>query len=104
MKNNEECLFNRRKTEKKEINFVNNKDDKKNKEQNYISPNKNRRGNARNFLENFEGFNFGESQKKKSNEILGNNNFNINIGNSGGEFGSFFGNKSRRKQDKNYEI
>ena len=104
IKNNEECLFNRRKTEKKEINFVNNKEDKKNKEQNYISPNKNRRGNARNFLENFEGFNFGESQKKKSNEILGNNNFNINIGNSGGEFGSFFGNKSRRKQDKNYEI
>ena len=85
---------------------ISNQNDHDNSDNKKKQPNKNsnRRGNARNFLENFEGFNFGESQKKKSNEILGNNNFNINIGNSGGEFGSFFGNKSRRKQDKNYEI
>ena len=42
--------------------------------------------------------------KKKSSENTGNNDFgNFNIGNSG-EFGSLFGNKSRRRHDKNYEI
>ena len=54
--------------------------------------------------ENYGGFNFGESPKKKSNDIDGNNDFsNLNKGNSG-EFGSLFGNNSRRRPDKYYEI
>ena len=102
-KNEEDNLFNRRKTDKNELN-----DNKINKEQNNKNKvNQNRRGNARHFLEeteNYGGFNFGESPKKKSNDINLNNDFgNLNLGNSG-EFGSLFGNKSRRRQDKNYEI
>ena len=102
-KKEEDNLFNRRKTDKNEVN-----DNKINKEQNNKNKvNQNRRGNARHFLEETEnhgGFNFGESPKKKSNDINLNNDFgNLNLGNSG-EFGSLFGNKSRRRQDKNYEI
>ena len=106
-KDEEINVFNRRKTEKNDPNLFND-ENKINKEQ--INNNKskqNRRGNARHFLEeteNYGGFNFGESPKKKSNEININNDFNnLNLGNSG-EFGSLFGNKSRRRQDKNYEI
>ena len=108
-KNEDAGLFNRRKTEKKEINFYND-ENKINKEQNNnnnYKSNQNRRGNARHFLEeteNFGSFNFGESPKKKSNEINGNdNNSYLNKGNSG-EFGSLFGNKSRRRPEKFYEI
>ena len=102
-KKEEDNLFNRRKNDKNELN-----DNKINKEQNNKNKvNQNRRGNARHFLEeteNYGGFTFGESPKKKSNDINLNNDFgNLNLGNSG-EFGSLFGNKSRRRQDKNYEI
>ena len=102
-KKEEDNLFNRRKNDKNELS-----DNKINKEQNNKNKvNQNRRGNARHFLEeteNYGGFNFGESPKKKSNDININNDFgNLNLGNSG-EFGSLFGNKSRRRQDKNYEI
>ena len=105
-KNEDVGLFNRRKTEKKEINYYNG-ENKINKEQNNNKSKQNRRGNARHFLEeteNFGSFNFGESPKKKSNDIDGNNDFsNLNKGNSG-EFGSLFGNNSRRRPDKYYEI
>ena len=107
-KNDDTGLFNRRKTEKKEINFYND-ENKMNKEQNNNNhkSNQNRRGNARHFLEeteNYGNFNFGESPKKKNKDIDGNNNFgHLNQGNSG-EFGSLFGNKSRRRPDKFYEI
>ena len=103
-KNEELGFFNRRKTEKKEFNFFKD-DDNKNKEQNSnIKSSMNRRGNARHFLEeteNYGGFNFGESPKQKSSDIDYNNNLNIG---GGGDFGSLFGNNSRRRQDKNYEI
>ena len=99
--------------ENKEFNFSNEDNIKINKEQNNDIKFKqqNRRGNARQFLEETEnggGFNlyngFNDNIKKKSSENTGNNDFgNFNIGNSG-EFGSLFGNKSRRRQDKNYEI
>ena len=102
-KNEELSFFNRRKNEKKDFNFFD--DNNKNKEQaNNIKSSMNRRGNARHFLEeteNYGGFNFGESPKKKSNDIDYNNNLNIG---GNGDFGSLFGNKSRRRQDKNYEI
>jgi len=103
-KNEDLGFFNRRKTEKKEFNFFKD-DDNKNKEQNSnIKSSMNRRGNARHFLEeteNYGGFNFGESPKQKSSDI--DYNTNLNIG-GGGDFGSLFGNNSRRRQDKNYEI
>ena len=99
--------------ENKEFNFSNEDNIKINKEQNNDIKFKqqNRRGNARHFLEETEnggGFNlyngFNDNIKKKSSENTGNNDFgNFNIGNSG-EFGSLFGNKSRRRHDKNYEI
>ena len=99
--------------ENKEFNFSNEDNIKINKEQNndIKFKQKNRRGNARQFLEETEnggGFNlyngFNDNIKKKSSENTGNNDFgNFNIGNSG-EFGSLFGNKSRRRHDKNYEI
>ena len=102
-KNEELSFFNRRKNEKKDFNFFD--DNNKNKEQaNNIKSSMNRRGNARHFLEeteNYGVFNFGESPKKKSNDIDYNNNLNIG---GNGDFGSLFGNKSRRRQDKNYEI
>ena len=99
--------------ENKEFNFSNEDNIKINKEQNNDIKFKqqNRRGNARQFLEETEnggGFNlyngYNDNIKKKSSENTGNNDFgNFNIGNSG-EFGSLFGNKSRRRHDKNYEI
>ena len=99
--------------ENKEFNFSNEDNIKINKEQNNDIKFKqqNRRGNARQFLEETEnggGFNlyngFNDNIKKKSSENTGNNDFGyFNIGNSG-EFGSLFGNKSRRRHDKNYEI
>ena len=99
--------------ENKEFNFSNEDNIKINKDQNNDIKFKqqNRRGNARQFLEETEnggGFNlyngFNDNIKKKSSENTGNNDFgNFNIGNSG-EFGSLFGNKSRRRHDKNYEI
>ena len=102
-KNEELSFFNRRKNEKKDFNFFD--DNNKNKEQaNNIKSSMNRRGNARHFLEeteNYGVFNFGESPKKKSNDIDYNNNLNIG---GNGDFSSLFGNKSRRRQDKNYEI
>jgi len=89
----------------------------------------NRRGNARQFLENTENnynneinnnknnntnnllFNFSNdfgsiSNTKTINENIGNNNNdynNFNLGESG-SFGSLFGMGSRRRHDKNYEI
>ena len=103
-KNEDLGFFNRRKTEKKDFNFFKD-DENKNKEQNNnIKSSMNRRGNARHFLEETEnngGFNFGESPKQKSNDIDYNNNLNIG---GGGDFSSLFGNNSRRRQDKNYEI
>ena len=84
----------------------------KNKEYNNdIKNNRNRRGNARQFLEETEnggGFNlyngYNEEIKKKNSENIGNSDYNnFNIGNNE-DFGSFFGNKSRRRHDKNYEI
>ena len=98
-------FFNRRNNDKKDSNFLNN-ENKINKEQNNnIKSKQNRRGNARHFLEeteNYGGFNFGESPKKKNSDL--NNDFNnLNLGDNG-EFGSLFGNKSRRNKDKNYEI
>ena len=98
-------FFNRRNNDKKDSNFFNN-ENKINKEQNNnIKSKQNRRGNARHFLEeteNYGGFNFGESPKKKNSDL--NNDFNnLNLGDNG-EFGSLFGNKSRRNKDKNYEI
>ena len=99
--------------ENKEFNFSNEDNIKINKEQNNDIKFKqqNRRGNARQFLEETEnggGFNlyngFNDNIMKKSSENTGKNDFgNFNIGNSG-EFGSLFGNKSRRRHDKNYEI
>ena len=98
-------FFNRSNNDKKDSNFFNN-ENKINKEQNNnIKSKQNRRGNARHFLEeteNYGGFNFGESPKKKNSDL--NNDFNnLNLGDNG-EFGSLFGNKSRRNKDKNYEI
>ena len=99
--------------ENKDFNFSNN-DNKINKEPNNdIKIKQSRRGNALQFLEeteNSSGFNlyngFNDDIKKKSNENIGSsdyNNNNFNLGGSG-DFGSFFGNKSRRRHDKNYEI
>ena len=108
-KDEEMNIFNRRLKEKNDTNLFND-ENKINKEQNNNFKSKqNRRGNARHFLEeteNYGGFNFGESPKKKKNEININSDFNnLNLGSSGDEFGSLFGNKSRRRQqDKNYEI
>ena len=97
--------------ENKDINFSNN-EIKNNKNSNHETKNKqNRRGNALQFLEETDndGFNlyngFNENINNKNSEPIGNINYgNFNLGNSG-EFGSLFGNKSRRKHDnKNYEI
>ena len=98
--------------ENKDFNFSNN-DNKINKEPNNdIKIKQSRRGNALQFLEeteNSSGFNlyngFNDDIKKKSNENIGSSDYNnnFNLGGSG-DFGSFFGNKSRRRHDKNYEI
>ena len=99
--------------ENKDFNFSNN-DNKINKEPNNdIKIKQSRRGNALQFLEETEnnnGFNlyngFNDDIKKKSSENIGSNEYNnnnFNIGSSG-DFGSLFGNKSRRRHDKNYEI
>ena len=103
-KNEDLGFFNRRKTEKKEFNFFKDEDNKNKEQNNNIKSSMNRRGNARHFLEeteNYGGFNFGESPKQKSSDIDYNNNLNIG---GCGDFGSLFGNNSRRRQDKNYEI
>ena len=104
-------LFNnRRNNENRDYN----NDNKINKEQNNdIKIKQGRRGNALQFLEETEnnnGFNlyngFNDDIKKKSSENIGSNEYNnnnFNIGSSG-DFGSLFGNKSRRRHDKNYEI
>ena len=107
----EEDIFNKGgKYENKDFNMNNN--NKKNKEQNNDNRIKqNRRGNARQFLEETEnggGFNiyngFIEDTKKKNSENIGSSDYsNYNIGSSGG-LDSLFGNKSRRRQNKNYEI
>ena len=98
--------------ENNELNFLNN-DNIINKNSNHEMKNKqNRRGNARQFLEETDngGFNlfngFKENIRKKNTEPIGTIDYgNFNLGNSGEEFGSLFGNKSRRKHDnKNYEI
>ena len=98
--------------ENNELNFLNS-DNIINKNSNHEMKNKqNRRGNARQFLEETDngGFNlfngFNENIRKKNTEPIGNIDYgNFNLGNSGEEFGSLFGNKSRRKHDnKNYEI
>ena len=98
--------------ENKDFNFSNN-DNKINKEPNNdIKIKQSRRGNALQFLEeteNSSGFNlyngFNDDIKKKSNENIGSSDYNnnFNLGGSG-DFGSFFGSKSRRRHDKNYEI
>jgi hypothetical protein len=96
--------------ENKDFNFSNN-ENKINKNLNNETKNKqNRRGNARQFLEETDngGFNLynglNEPITKKNSEPIGNSDYsNFNLGNNG-EFGSLFGNKSRRRHDKNYEI
>ena len=98
--------------EKNEFNFSNN-NNKINKEQNNdIKSKQNRRGNARQFLEETEnsgGFNlysgFNEDIKKKNSENIASNDYsnNFKLGDND-DFGSFFGSKSRRRHDKNYEI
>ena len=81
------------------------------------SNNFNRRGNARNFLEQYENnynndlnnnnnvnFNFNNLNKAKTNDFLNSNDFgDFNMGDNG-TIGSLFGNGSRRRHDKNYEI
>ena len=83
------------------------------------SNNFNRRGNARNFLEQYENnynndlnnnnsnngnFNFNNVNKSKTNDFSNSNDFSdFNMGNNG-TIGSLFGNGSRRRHDKNYEI
>jgi len=88
--------------------------DTKNKHSN----NSNRRGNARNFLDQYENnynnndlnnnnskfgnYNYNNMARAKTNiEISNNNNFNIGDNSS---IGSLFGIGSRRRHDKNYEI
>ena len=77
----------------------------------------NRRGNARNFLEQYENnynndlnnnnnvnFNFNNINKAKTNDYSNSNDFgDFNMGDNG-TIGSLFGNGSRRRHDKNYEI
>ncbi len=83
------------------------------------SNNFNRRGNARNFLEQYENnynndlnnnnsnngnFNFNNVNKSKTNDFSNSNDFSdFNMGDNG-TIGSLFGNGSRRRHDKNYEI
>ena len=80
------------------------------------SNNFNRRGNARNFLEQYENnynndlnnnnvnFNFNNLNKAKTNDFSNSNDFgDFNMGDNG-TIGSLFGNGSRRRHDKNYEI
>ena len=87
------------------------------------SNNFNRRGNARNFLEQYENnynndlnsnsnnnnnnnanFNFNNMTKSKTNDFSNSNDFSdFNMGDNG-TIGSLFGNGSRRRHDKNYEI
>ena len=83
------------------------------------SNNFNRRGNARNFLEQYENnynndlnnknsnnvnFNFNNINKTKTNDFSNSNDFSdFNMGDNG-TIGSLFGNGSRRRHDKNYEI
>ena len=83
------------------------------------SNNFNRRGNARNFLEQYENnynndlnnknsnnvnFNFNNINKAKTNDFSNSNDFSdFNMGDNG-TIGSLFGNGSRRRHDKNYEI
>ena len=97
--------------ENKDFNFSKNENKKIKHPNNEIKSKQNRRGNARHFLEETENvgrFNlingFNEDAKKKTNENIGNGYYNnFNIGGSE-DFGSLFGNKSRRRHDKNYEI
>ena len=97
--------------ENKDFNFSKNENKKIKHPNNEIKSKQNRRGNARHFLEETENvgrFNlvngFNEDAKKKTNENLGSGYYNnFNIGGSE-DFGSLFGNKSRRRHDKNYEI
>ena len=83
------------------------------------SNNFNRRGNARNFLEQYKNnynndlnnknsnnvnFNFNNINKAKTNDFSNSNDFSdFNMGDNG-TIGSLFGNGSRRRHDKNYEI
>jgi serine/threonine protein kinase len=83
------------------------------------SNNFNRRGNARNFLEQYENnynndlnnknsnnvnFNFNNINKAKTNDFSNSNDFSdFNMGDNG-TIGSLFGNGSRRRHDKNYEL
>jgi len=67
-KDEEIKVFNRRKADKNDSNLFND-ENKINKEQNNNKSKQNRRGNTRHFLEeteNYGGFNFGQSPKKKS--------------------------------------
>lgn len=97
--------------ENKDFNLSKNENKKIKHPNNEIKSKQNRRGNARHFLEKTEnvgGFNlfngFNEDAKKKTNENIGSGDYNnLNIGGSE-DFGSLFGNKSRRRHDKNYEI
>jgi len=97
--------------ENKYFNFSKNETKKIKHPNNEIKSKQNRRGNARHFLEEnkiFGRFNlvngFNEDAKKKTNENIGSGYYNnFNIGGSE-DFGSLFGNKSRRRHDKNYEI
>jgi serine/threonine protein kinase len=97
--------------ENKDFNFSKNETKKIKHPNNEIKSKQNRRGNARHFLEEnkiFGRFNlvngFNEDAKKKTNENIGSGYYNnFNIGGSE-DFGSLFGNKSRRRHNKNYEI
>ena len=85
-------IFNFSKNENKKIKHPNNE----------IKSKQNRRGNARHFLEETE--NVGRFNLVNGFNDIGSGDYNnFNIGGSE-DFGSLFGNKSRRRHDKNYEI
>ena len=91
---------------------ISNQNDNDNSDNKKKQPNKNsnRRGNARNFLDQYENsynskdlnYNFNNMARAKTNIETSNSN-NFNIGDNG-SIGSLFGIGSRRRHDKNYEI
>ena len=109
-------------TSNKGYNLLNQNDYANSEVKRNYSNNFNRRGNARNFLEQYENnynndlnsnsnsnnnnsnFNFNNMTKSKTNDFSNSNDFSdFNMGDNG-TIGSLFGNGSRRRHDKNYEI
>ena len=102
----------------KDYNLSNQNDYDNSDSKNKPSNNCNRRGNARNFLDQYEN-NYNNKDLNNNNSKFGNYNFNnmsraktnietsnsnnFNIGDNG-SIGSLFGIGSRRRHDKNYEI